>query len=42
MGLHDRLGGESRVRGLEENLVRMIQDIADMVLADPALQDNGE
>jgi hypothetical protein len=32
MGLHDRLGGGSRVRGLEENLVRMIQDLADMVL----------
>ena len=37
MGLHDRLGGGSRVHGLEENLVQMIQDIADIVLADPAV-----
>jgi len=37
MGLHDRLGGGSRVRGLDENLVRMIQDLTEMVLEDPAV-----
>ena len=37
MGLHDRLGGGSRVRGLDENLVRIIQALAEMVLADPAV-----